>query len=164
VDDDVHEVEDTRRERQRNRYVPSKDELKYGFRAYLISHICRMVALCVRCTVPIGIVWIVGQAWVARTALLAGKTTSADIDEGFSLWTNLLEPVADELGPIEWVAGIGLAVPIAAIAFARRSRRRYQDDIQKLARFRERYERLYDKRRSSSRLTSRGDPPPEHDL
>jgi hypothetical protein len=164
VDDGVEEIERTHRARQPNRHAPSKDELKYGFRAYLISHICRVVALCVRCAVPIGIVWAVSQAWVARTALLAGKTTSAEIDEGFSLWTNLLEPVADELGPAEWVAGIGLAVAVAAIVFARRSRRRYQDDIEKLAHFRERYERLYDRRRSSSRLTSRGDPPPEHDL
>jgi hypothetical protein len=114
--------------------------------------------------VPIAIVWVAGQAWIARTALLAGKTTSVRIDEGLSLWTNLLEPLADEIGPIEWVAAIGLAAAIAAIIFARRSRRRYQDNIEKLARFRERYERVYDKRRSSSRLTSRGDPPPEHDL
>lgn len=164
VADDEHEIENGRRARRRNRYVPSKDELRYGFRAYLISQACRIVALCIRCSVPIGIVWVVGQAWIARTALLAGKTTSAKIDERFSLWTNLLEPLVDELGPIEWVAGIGLAVAIAAIALARRSRRRYQDNIEKLARFRERYERAYDKRRSSSRLTSRGDPPPEQDL
>ena len=113
---------------------------------------------------PVGIVWIVGQAWVARTALLAGKATSVKIDERFSLWTNLLEPLFDELGPIEWVAGVGLVVAVAAILLARRSRRRYQDNIEKLARFRERYERVYDKRRSSSRLTSRGDPPPEQNL
>jgi hypothetical protein len=164
MDDGAQEIEHPRRVKRRGRYVPSKDELRYGFRAYLISHVCRIVALCVRCAVPIGIVWVASQAWVARTALLAGKTTSAKINEGFSLWTNLLEPLADELGPIEWVAGIGLTVAIAAIAFARRSRRRYQDNIEKLARFRERYERVHDKRRSSSELTTRGDPPPEHDL
>jgi hypothetical protein len=96
---------------RRSRYVPSRDELRYGFRAYLISHACRIVALCIRCAVPVGIVWVAGQAWVARTALLAGKTTSAKIDEKFSLWTNLLEPLVEELGPIEWVAGIGLATP-----------------------------------------------------
>jgi len=116
VDDGAPDIEYPRRARRHNRYVPSRDELRYGFRAYLISHVCRIVALCVRCSVPIAIVWVVGQAWIARTALLAGRTTSAKIDEGFSIWTNLLEPLADEIGSIEWVAGVGLVVAIAAIA------------------------------------------------
>jgi hypothetical protein len=162
--DNGYKHENNRPATRRHRYVPSREELKYGFRAYLVSHVCRIVALSLRCSVPIGIVWIAGEAWVRRTALLAGKTTAAKIDEHFSIWTHLLEPLVDSAGPIEWVAGIGLVVAVAAITLARRSRRRYQDNIAKLARFRERYERSYDERRSSSRLTPRGDPPSKQNL
>jgi hypothetical protein len=149
---------------KRRRYYPSPQELKYGFRAYVTSHVFRIAALTIRCAVPIVVVWIACEAWVRCTALLAGKTTSATINEKFSFITNFVEPFARNSSAADWILPIPIAVALWALWAIRRMRRRYQDNIEQLASFRERFERLQDPRRSSSRLTPRGDPPPEEEL
>jgi hypothetical protein len=156
---------------------PVAVEVKYGFRAFVVLKVTRIMTVALICLSSVAIVWVLSRAVVDTAAALAGKTTHAHIDQSLSLGVQasgqgkVSADVAVEtpgLGRLgmrlaqDRTVWILLAVCAAVgLAYAARVRKRMKDCIQQFSPFRKRFELQHDPRRSSADLTDRGDSPSE---
>jgi len=152
-------------------------EAKYGFRAFVVLKVAKIMTVALICLTSIGIVWVLSRAVVDTAAALAGKATHARIDQSFSLGVQasargkLDADVAIETPSLErlgmklaenrtvWLL-LGLCAAVGG-ACAARTRKRMKDCTQQFSPFRKRFELQHEPKRSRADLTDRGDSPSE---
>lgn len=94
--------------------------------------------------------WRTTEAWIAT----AGTTTIANLSASLKVET-IFETITTWTWPLLIVFGAG------GIAYGRREAKLKKDAIERLHPYQEKYEKLVDPNRTSSRLTSRGETHPE---
>ena len=104
--------------------------------------------------------WICG---VFIVQALAGKTTSTSVTgriESESLKDAIVELVQKESGFVSLCIFLAVGA-IAGLVYGRRQSRLRQDDVQRLGECKRLYEERFDARRTSSKITRRGETRPE---
>lgn len=116
-----------------------KIELKWTFFGKLVDSVLKWGS-------GVAVAWFVTEAWV-RTA---GTITIADLSASFKFETIT-----------SWTWSLLVFVVIGSVAYGRRQKKLKEDAIERLHPYQEKYEKLIDPNRTSSRLTKRGDTHPE---
>ena len=92
---------------------------------------------------------------------LSGKVTSANINVSIDLWEQIKNSLADVATSCVSVGILGIIFGVGGIIFGRKCLQLKNETVEKLHQYQVKWEKQHDPKRTSSKLTPRGETRPE---
>lgn len=126
---------------------------QYGIYAG-VTKVCGELVRGMRVATPFLFVWL-------SVREISGKTTTADVDASLVIESQTISDALESILGSHSLVFFAVAIGIIGICYGRLQAKLRKDDVEHLHKFQLKYEQLKDAKRSSSRLTARGETRPE---
>lgn len=134
---------------------------RYGVFTTFGKVLCEMVRAC-RVVLPCLFAWLTVRDWPIHP-IQANLTADikSDLKGKLSIESETVGELLSTILTVQTLIWILVVIALGAVAYGRYQEKLRRDDVERLSRYKEMYEKIKDPHRSSSRLTPRGETRPE---